>query len=214
MPTSPKRIAIAGGTGLVGRHTAAALESAGHEPVILARSVGVDLVTGEGLDARLEGVDAVIDVLNSTATDPDEMCAFFAATSRTLLAAEQRAGVGHHVLLSIVGLDRVEGNAHMMGKREQERIVSDGPIPFTILRATQFFEFAEMVAGWTTRDGAATVAPLLVQPVAVADVASALTELAAGSAPSYSSFSRSSNDGSVPVVLNQPPSTESQNSSS
>ncbi len=97
-----------------------------------------------------------------------------------LLEAELRAGVQHHVLLSIAGVDRVAGNAHYAGKREQERLVAEGRVPWTILPATQFHDFAEMVAQWTEVDGVARIAPLLVQPVAPADVADVLAELAVG----------------------------------
>jgi uncharacterized protein YbjT (DUF2867 family) len=176
------RIAVVGGTGLVGRHVTKALERAGHEAVVVARSRGVDLTTGEGLDEALAGVEATIDVSNTLATDPDEARRFFELETRTLLDAAQRARVGHHVVLSIVGVDRVEGNAHYAGKRRQEELARAGPIPFTILRATQFFDFAEMVVGWMRRDGAARIPPLLVQPVAVADTAAVLVELAAGPA--------------------------------
>ncbi|MGH3588424.1 MAG: SDR family oxidoreductase, partial [Pseudonocardia sp.] len=98
-----------------------------------------------------------------------------------LLAAEERAGVRHHVLLSIVGIHHTEGNAHYAGKREQERLVAAGPVPWTIVPATQFHDFAEMVTSWTEQDGVATIAPLLVQPIAPADVADILAEVAVGS---------------------------------
>lgn len=174
------RIAIAGGTGLVGRYTVEALEQSGHEVVVMARSKGVDLLTGDGLDEALNGVEAVIDVTNSTETDPAATRAFFDATTRHLLEAEQRAGVRHHVVLSIVGVDLVEGNAHYAGKRRQEELVENGPVPSTIQRATQFHEFAEMVAGWTRQGDIATLPPLLVQPVAAVDVAQVLAEIATG----------------------------------
>ncbi|WP_052852489.1 SDR family oxidoreductase [Streptomyces avicenniae] len=174
------RIAVAGATGNIGALTTAALERDGHDVVRVSRSLGVDLTTGEGLDDALTGADAVIDATNSTATDPAQAVAYFGATTRNLLAAGRRARVGHHVLLSIVGIDRVEGNAHYAGKREQERLVAAGPVPWTIVPATQFTDFAAMVAGWTERDGAATVPPLLVQPIAPADVADVLAEIAAG----------------------------------
>jgi uncharacterized protein YbjT (DUF2867 family) len=148
--------------------------------VRISRSLGIDLLTGTGLDAALAGVEAVIDVTNCTASDPAETVAFFGTTTRNLLAAEQRAGVRHHVLLSIAGVDRVEGNAHYVGKREQERLVAAGPVPWTIVPATQFHDFAEMVAGWTEQDGVATIAPLLVQPIAPEDVAAILAEIAVG----------------------------------
>jgi uncharacterized protein YbjT (DUF2867 family) len=174
------RIAVAGGTGLAGRHTVKALRDAGHDAVVLARSVGVDLVTGRGLAAALVGIDALIDVTNTPTTSPAQARAFFATTTGQLLAAEHHAGVGHHVVLSIVGVDRVQGNAHYAGKREQEQAALAGPVPATILRATQFFDYAAMVVGWTRRGQVAVVPPLLVQPVAVADVADVLVQVAVG----------------------------------
>lgn len=174
------RIAVAGATGNIGVLTVAALERGGHEVRRISRSLGVDLTTGEGLDDALGGADAVVEVTNSTAADPAETVAYFRATTGNLLAAEQRAGVRHHVLLSIAGTDRIEGNAHYVGKREQERLVTEGPVPWTIVPATQFHDFAAMVAGWTEQDGVAMLPPLLVQPVAPADVADVLAEVAAG----------------------------------
>ncbi|MET7465638.1 NAD(P)H-binding protein [Nonomuraea sp. NPDC005501] len=174
------RIAVAGATGAIGSLTVAALERGGHDVVRISRSLGVDLLTGDGLDDALGEVEAVVDATNGPAADVDETMAYFGATTRNLLAAGERAGVRHHVLLSIVGIDRVEGNAHYAGKREQERLVSAGPVPWTIVPATQFHDFAEMVAGWTERDGVATIAPLLVQPIAPADVAGILAEVAVG----------------------------------
>jgi uncharacterized protein YbjT (DUF2867 family) len=174
------RIAVAGATGHIGALTVSALDGRGHDAVRLSRSLGVDCLTGAGLDEALEGVGAVVDVTNITATDRAETVASFGTITRNLLAAEQRAGVRHHVLLSIVGIDRVEGNAHYAGKREQERLVTAGPVPWTIVPATQFHDFAAMVAGWTERGGAATIAPLLVQPIAPSDVADVLAEVAAG----------------------------------
>ncbi|MBB6547408.1 SDR family oxidoreductase [Nonomuraea rubra] len=174
------RIAVAGATGNIGALTTTALERDGHDVVRISRSLGVDLVTGEGLDAALAGVDAVVDTINGQAASPEETVAYFAGTTRNLLAAEERAGVRHHVLLSIVGVHRVEGNAHYAAKREQERLVEAGPVPWTIVPATQFHDFAAMVASWTERDGVATIAPLLVQPIAPADVAEVLAEIAVG----------------------------------
>ncbi|MGH9228953.1 MAG: SDR family oxidoreductase [Acidimicrobiales bacterium] len=174
------RIAVAGATGHIGALTVSVLESHGHDVVRISRSLGVDLLISEGLDDALTGVGAVVDVTNSTAPDRAEAVAYFGAATRNLLAAEARAGVRHHVLLSIVGVDRVEGNAHYAGKREQERLVADGPVPWTIVPATQFHDFAAMVASWTEHDGAATIAPLLVQPIAPADIADVLAEVATG----------------------------------
>ncbi|MET8337437.1 SDR family oxidoreductase [Streptosporangium canum] len=174
------RIAVAGATGNIGALTVAALERGGHDVVRVSRSLGVDLSTGDGLDDALAGVEAVVDVTNGPAAGPAEAVAYFGTATRNLLAAEERAGVRHHVLLSIAAVDRVEGNAHYAGKREQERLVAVGPVPWTIVRATQFHDFAAMVASWTEQDGVAAIAPLLVQPIAPADVADILGEIALG----------------------------------
>lgn len=174
------RIGVAGATGNIGARTVAVLEQAGHEVVGISRSLGVDLTTGDGLDAALTGVEAVIDTTSYEAADRDAAMAYFGTTTRNLLAAEERAGVRHHVLLSIVGVDRIEGNAHYAGKREQERLVTEGPVPWTIVRATQFYDFAATVTSWTEQDGAAAIPPLLVQPIAPADVADILAEIATG----------------------------------
>ncbi|MBB2748991.1 UNVERIFIED_ORG: uncharacterized protein YbjT (DUF2867 family) [Microbispora rosea subsp. rosea] len=174
------RIAVAGATGNIGKRTVAALERDGHDVVRVSRSLGVDLMTGEGLDKALDGVEAVVDAISSNAIDRDESVAYFGTTTRNLLAAEERAGVRHHVLLSIIGIHRVEGNAHYAGKREQERLVSAGSVPWTIVPVAQFHDFAETVAGWTEQDGVATIAPLLIQPIAPADVADVLAEIATG----------------------------------
>jgi uncharacterized protein YbjT (DUF2867 family) len=174
------RIAVAGATGRIGRLTVAALDQAGHQSVPLSRTTGVDAYTGSGLADALRGVDALIDAMNNPAQDEAEIVDFFGTTTKNLLAAEEQAGVRHHVLLSIVGLDHNHRAPHYTGKREQERLVADGPVPWSIVRVTQFHDFAGMVASWTERDGAATIAPLLVQPIAHADVAAALAEVAAG----------------------------------
>jgi uncharacterized protein YbjT (DUF2867 family) len=173
------RIAVAGATGRIGRLTVAALERAGHQPVPVSRGSGVDAYTGAGLDAALRGADAVIDSTNISSNNQAEIVDFFGTTTRNLLAAGERAGVRHHVLLSIVGIDHGQPVAHYAGKREQERLVTEGPVPWSIVRATQFHDFAAMVAGRAERDGVATIAPLLVQPVAPADVADVLAEIAA-----------------------------------
>ncbi|HSL52532.1 MAG TPA: NAD-dependent epimerase/dehydratase family protein, partial [Candidatus Deferrimicrobiaceae bacterium] len=114
------RIAVIGGTGLAGRHTVDALRRAGHDPVVIARSRGVDVSTGQGLDEALAGVAAVIDVSNAPAPDAEATRKLFTTATRNILAAEQRAKVRHHVLLSIVGVDRIPGNAHYAGKRAQD----------------------------------------------------------------------------------------------
>ena len=172
------RIAVVGGTGLVGAMVVDELRAAGHEPVVIARSHGVDTVTGAGLDEALAGAEAVVDASNTLATDPEAARAFFEASTANLLDAERRAGVRHHVVLSITNIDRVEGNAHYAGKRRQEELAAEGPT--TIVRAAQFFEFSELVLSWTRKGDTAVIPPLLLQPVAAADVARVLAETATG----------------------------------
>lgn len=173
------RIAVVGATGRIGTLTVGALERAGHDPVPVSRRTGADAYTRAGLDAALRGADAVIDATNISSGDEAQIVDFFATTTGNLLAAGERAGVRHHVLLSIVGIDHGQRVPHYAGKREQERLVTEGPVPWSIVRATQFHDFAAMVAGWAERDGVATIAPLLVQPIAPADVAGVLAEIAA-----------------------------------
>src|SRR5580704_10529036 len=172
------RIAVAGATGRIGRLTITALEGAGHQTVPLSRATGMDAYTGSGLADALRGADALIDVTNNPSQDMAEIVDFFGTVTKNLLAAEEKAAVRHHVLLSIVGLDHNTRAPHYAGKREQERLVAGGPVPWSIVRATQFHDFAAMVAGWTEKDGVATIAPLLVQPIAQEDVAAALAEVA------------------------------------
>jgi uncharacterized protein YbjT (DUF2867 family) len=174
------RVAVVGATGRIGRLTVEALERGGHETVGISRTQGVDIYTGEGLVTALTGVDAVVDACSCSATDRDEAVEFFSRSTRNLLDAERQTGVQHHVLLSIAGLTRVTGNAHYAGKRAQEELVERGPVPWSVVRATHFHDFAEMVTTWTERDGSATIAPLLVQPIAPADVADVLAEVAIG----------------------------------
>ena len=175
------RIAVAGATGNIGARAASFLERDGHAVVRISRSLGVDLITGEGLDAALEGVDAVVDAINSPPLSPAETREYFGATTRNLLDAEERAGVRHHVLLSIVGIHRIGGGtAHYSGKREQERLIEEGRVPWTIVPATQFHDFAALATSWTERDGVATIAPLLIQPIAPDDIAQVLAEVATG----------------------------------
>jgi uncharacterized protein YbjT (DUF2867 family) len=173
------RIAVAGATGRIGRLTIAALDAAGHQTVRLSRGAGVDAYTGDGLLDALAGTEVVVDVVNVPSQDEAEIVDFFGTTTRNLLAAGEKAGVRHHVLLSVVGIDHNRRTPHYAGKREQERLVAAGPVPWSIVRATQFHDFAAMVAGWAERDGTATIAPLLVQPIAQADVAAILADVAA-----------------------------------
>ncbi len=172
------KVAVAGGTGLTGRHVIEVLSAAGHQPVVLARSAGIDLVTGAGLDAALSGVDVTIDVSNVTTMKRAVAVDFFERAGRHLLGAAARAGVRHHVALSIVGIDRVS-NGYYQGKLRQEEIVRGGSVPWTVLRATQFHEFAEQFLERVP--GPVAVVPrLVVQPVAVREVAEALVATALG----------------------------------
>ncbi|UDY23536.1 SDR family oxidoreductase [Nocardioides sp. Kera G14] len=172
------RIAVAGGTGWTGRLVVAALKARGDEAVVLARSVGVDLRTGAGLAERLVEVDAVIDVTNIGTQSAKRSIDFFHTVTSTLLEAERRAAVRHHVALSIVGVTRVD-LGYYLGKRCQEDLVLHDDHRGTVLRATQFHEFA---AQMLARKGPFVIAPrMLCQPVAVAEVADHLVELAHGS---------------------------------
>ncbi len=174
------RIAVAGGTGVVGRHVVAAAAGAGHEPVVLARSVGVDVTTGRGLAAALDGAEAVIDVSNIATTRRRRSVAFFEAASEQLLTAGREVGVGHHVVLSIVGIDRVDFG-YYEGKRRQEELVLAGPLPASVLRTTQFHEFAGQLME-RSPGPVALVPRMRVQPIAAREVAAALVALAVGPA--------------------------------
>jgi uncharacterized protein YbjT (DUF2867 family) len=170
------RVAVAGGTGVVGRYVVTALESSGHEPIALARSKGVDVVTRDGLDDSMHGVDAVVDVTNVQTLNREKATQFFTSATRNLLAAEARAGVRHHVLLSIVGVDRVP-MPYYQAKLTQEEAVATGDVPFTVLRATQFHEFPGQVLA--RMPGPIAVLPRMrMQPVAAQEVGAELARLA------------------------------------
>jgi uncharacterized protein YbjT (DUF2867 family) len=172
------RVAVAGGTGLTGRLLAPALSAAGHATVVLARATGVDITTGVGLDAALADVDVVIDVSNVATTRKKDSIAFFEAGTKHLLDAGARAGVRHHVVLSIVGVDLVDFG-YYFGKRRQERLALASGRPVSILRSTQFHEFAGQLLD--RRNGPITIAPRMhIQPVAAREVADALVGLATG----------------------------------
>lgn len=175
-----RRVAVAGGTGVAGRHVVAALERAGHDAVVLSRARGVDVTTGAGVDAALEGVHAVVDVTNVDTLRERVSVAFFARATATLLAAGARAGAAHHVALSIVGADRVPFG-YYAGKRHQEALVAAGAVPWTVLRATQFHEFAGQTLD-RTPGPVALVPRMRIRPVAVREVAEELARRAVGPA--------------------------------
>lgn len=171
------RIAVAGGTGTVGAHVVDVARERGLDAVVLARRAGVDVVTGSGLDQALTGVDVVVDTTSVSTLDRDEAVAFFSAASRSLLAAGERAGVGHHVALSIVGIDG-SASGYYAGKAAQERLVAAGSVPWTILRATQFHEFAAQMFV-RAKVGPMHLAPRMrTQPIAAREVATRLVDLA------------------------------------
>lgn len=174
------RMAVAGGTGWVGKLVVAQARERGHEVVVISRSNGVDVTTGAGLDDALRGVDVVTDVTNIETLSRKSAIEFFETETRTLLAAEDQAGVRHHVVLSIVGVDRVD-TGYYAGKLRQEALALAGPVPATVLRATQFHEFAEQMLGRVP--GPLKLAPsMLTRPVAASEVAAELVRLAEGPA--------------------------------
>jgi uncharacterized protein YbjT (DUF2867 family) len=171
------RIAIAGGTGTLGRYVVDAVRAKGHQPIVISRSRGIDVVTRTGLDDALDGTSVVIDATNVTTVSEKKSTAFFETVTRNLIDAGQRAGVTHHLVLSIVGIDRVN-LGYYRGKLAQERVALAGPVPATVLRATQFYEFA---AQMLARGGPFAIVPrMITQPIAAREVADALVVLALG----------------------------------
>lgn len=170
-------VAVAGGTGTVGRPVVARLQALGHDARVLSRAEGVDLVAGPGVDLR--GVDAVIDVSNVTTLSARRSTAFFETATRTLLDAGRRDGVRHHVALSIVGIEAAPGG-YYAGKLAQERAVRAGSVPWSILRATQFHEFAAQTVRQTAIGPVVLVPRMRTQPVSTRELAVALVDLALG----------------------------------
>jgi uncharacterized protein YbjT (DUF2867 family) len=173
------RIAVAGGTGTVGRHIVDRLHTAGHEPVVLSRSAGVDLVDGSGLADAIAGCAAVIDVAGTDTLSTAASIRFFGAVTRNLLAAERSAGVPHHVALSIVGAEQVAVN-YYAGKALQERILAEQPGGWSLLRTTQFHEFAAQLAGRGAVGPLRLVPSMRSRPIAAGEVADELVALAEG----------------------------------
>jgi uncharacterized protein YbjT (DUF2867 family) len=177
------RVAVAGGTGLVGRYVVTALIDAGHDPVVLSRTQGVDLASGTGLDQALTGAQVLVDVSNVATLSRRRATEFFGASTRHLREAGVRAGVRHLVVLSIVGVDRVD-TGYYAGKRRQEELALAGPIEASVLRATQFHEFAAQLLA-RSRGPVAVVPKMRVQPIAAREVANALVTLTLGPATGY-----------------------------
>ncbi|WP_457963306.1 NAD(P)H-binding protein [Arthrobacter sp. D1-29] len=170
-------IAVAGGTGKVGRHVVSIARERGHAVKILARSEGVDLVSGQGLAGALEGVDTLIDVVSIQTLSAKVSVKFFSATTTHLLEEAKAAGVRHYLALSIVGADKAAAGIYA-GKLVQEELVSGGDVPWTILRATQFHEFAGQVLGRSSVGPLAVVPRMATQPIAAREVAVALVDAA------------------------------------
>jgi uncharacterized protein YbjT (DUF2867 family) len=171
------KIAVIGGSGLIGRMVVQRLRHDGHQVISASPSSGVDTLTGEGLEQALAGTDVVVDVSNSPSFEREAVLAFFTTSAQNIARAETAAGVGHHVLLSVVGTDRLPDNGYFQAKLAQERLVREAGIPFSILHATQFFEFIGSIAQ-PEADGTIRLSPALFQPVAAADVAAELASMA------------------------------------
>ncbi len=174
------KIVVIGGTGLIGSKLVTNLSRLGHEALAAAPNTGVNTITGEGLAQALEGADVVVDVANSPSFDPAPSLDFFLASGRNLLAAEQAAGVKHHVALSVVGTERLQASGYFRAKIVQEALIKASPIPYSILRSTQFFPFVAGIvdAGRIGDEVHVSTAP--VQPVSALDVAGALTDVTVG----------------------------------
>jgi uncharacterized protein YbjT (DUF2867 family) len=173
------KIVVIGGTGQIGSKVVADLRAQGHDALAASPRTGVNTLTGEGLDDALAGAQVVVDVTNAPSWEDQAVLDFFTTSTRNLLAAEAAAGVSHHVALSIVGAQRMAGSGYMRAKIAQEDEIAAGAIPYTIIQATQFFEFVPWIADASKgEDGKVRVAPVLFQPVAAEDVAAAVTRVA------------------------------------
>jgi uncharacterized protein YbjT (DUF2867 family) len=173
------KIAVIGGTGLIGSQVVKILNAGGHEAVPHSLSTGVDLLSGQGLPQALRGADVVVNLTNSPTFD-DASPAFFQTTMDNLLAAAGAAGVGHAVILSIVGADLVPGLVYYHAKVLQEDILKSGPMPYSIVRATQFFEFVDAVVSGTADENTVRLPATLIQPIAAADVAQVVADVSVG----------------------------------
>jgi uncharacterized protein YbjT (DUF2867 family) len=174
------KIVVIGGTGLIGTKLASRLRQKGYEIVPAAPSTGVNAITGEGLDKALSGAEIVVDVANSPSFEERAVLTFFETAGRNLLAAEAAAKVRHHVALSVVGADRLPENGYFRAKLAQENLIRASRVPYTILRATQFFEFVGGIVDSSSDGQTVRLSPALFQPVASDDVATALADVTVG----------------------------------
>lgn len=174
------KIVVIGGTGRIGSLLVASLKRLGHEAVPAAPETGVNTLTGEGLGEVLLGAQVVVDLANSPSFEDEPVMAFFQTAGHNLLAAEQVARVKHHVALSIVGAERCPGSGYMRAKMAQEALIKASPLPYTIVRSTQFFPFIPATVEAGSVDGQIRLTPAFMQPIHPADVAAALTQVAVG----------------------------------
>jgi len=172
------KIVVIGGTGLIGKKVVTDLRQRGHEAVPASPSSGVNTVTGEGLAQALAGARVVVDVANAPSWEDKAVLAFFETSGRNLLAAEAAAGVRHHVALSVVGTDRLLASGYFRAKLAQEKLIKASAIPYTIVRATQFFEFVGGIAQAATEGQTIRLPPALMQPIAAEDVAAVVADVA------------------------------------
>jgi len=173
---APLKIVVIGGTGLIGTKVVRQLRALGHEAIPASPSTGINTLTGEGLAAAMAGAQVVVDVENSPSFEAKAVMNFFATAGRQIAAAEKAAGVKHHLALSVVGTDRSPENAYFLAKARQEEIIREAGIPFTIVRATQFFEFVGAIVQSATAGDTVRVPSAMMQPIAAEDVANVMTE--------------------------------------
>ncbi|MEO5738057.1 MAG: SDR family oxidoreductase [Variovorax sp.] len=174
------KIVVIGGTGLIGSRLIKLLQQRGHEAVAASPSTGVNALTGEGLAEALAGAQVVVDVTSSPAFEDKAVLHFFETSGRNLLAAEAAAGVQHHVALSVVGTERLQGSGYFRAKLAQEALIKAGKIPYTIVRATQFLEFLAAIAQSSTEGQTTRLSTAQLQPIAADDVAAAMADCALG----------------------------------
>ncbi|MDO9001978.1 MAG: SDR family oxidoreductase [Aquabacterium sp.] len=174
------KIVVIGGTGLIGTKLVAQLTARGHEAVAASPNTGVNTLTGEGLAEALKGAQVVVDVANSPSFEDKAVLEFFETSGHNLMAAEAVAGVQHHVALSVVGTERLQDSGYFRAKLAQEKLIKASPIPYTIVRATQFMEFLGAIAQAGTEGQTVRLSPAMVQPIASDDVAAAMADAALG----------------------------------